>query len=155
MTQPPNFAIIPDQQDVARLERDLRFHPCTNDSPRTLSRAQVEQFNRDGFLKGLRVFSPAEADATRRYFDDLLARVLAAGGDSYSISCCTARRRTAPPGAAAGSRCASAPPTSAPGWAGTPRASSSAAPTRPGTGRTRAGRKAIERLCEASPSSPL
>src|SRR5439155_13695044 len=32
------------------------------------------------------VFSTEEADANRRYFDELLARVLAAGGDSYSIS---------------------------------------------------------------------
>jgi chlorinating enzyme len=48
--------------------------------------AQIEQFNRDGFLKGIRIFSAAEAEANRRYFDALLADVLAAGGDSYSIS---------------------------------------------------------------------
>jgi ectoine hydroxylase-related dioxygenase (phytanoyl-CoA dioxygenase family) len=86
MTQPPNFAIIPDRQTVAQMDRDLRFHPATTADPKTLTRAQIAQFNRDGFLKGLRVFSPAEADAIRRYFDDLLAQVLAAGGDSYSIS---------------------------------------------------------------------
>jgi ectoine hydroxylase-related dioxygenase (phytanoyl-CoA dioxygenase family) len=84
--KPPTFAITPEQDALDRIERDLRFHPCRNDQPRTLTRQQIEQFNRDGFLKGLRIFSPAEADANRRYFDDLLARVLAAGGDSYSIS---------------------------------------------------------------------
>ena len=43
-------------------------------------------FNRDGYLKGIRIFSEAEIADIRSYFDDLLARTLAAGGDSYSIS---------------------------------------------------------------------
>ena len=86
MSQLPRFAITPDQRDLDRAPRDLRFHPCTTERPRTLSRAQLELFNRDGFLAGLRVFGAEEADANRRYFDALLARVLAAGGDSYSLS---------------------------------------------------------------------
>src|SRR5438067_2008804 len=86
MTQPLNFAIIPDREAIAQMDRDLRFHPATTAEPKTLTRTQIAEFNRDGFLKGLRVFSPAEAEATRRYFDDLLARVLAAGGDANSIS---------------------------------------------------------------------
>ena len=51
-----------------------------------LSSEQVEQFNRDGYLMGLRVFSEAEIAEQRAYFDDLLNQVIAAGGDSYSIS---------------------------------------------------------------------
>jgi non-heme Fe2+,alpha-ketoglutarate-dependent halogenase len=47
---------------------------------------QIAQFNLHGFVKGIRVFNLPEADAIRGYFDALLARVLAAGGDSYSIS---------------------------------------------------------------------
>jgi ectoine hydroxylase-related dioxygenase (phytanoyl-CoA dioxygenase family) len=86
MSQPTSFAITPDQRDLDRSPRDLRFHPCTTTEPRSLTLAQIEQFNRDGFLKGIRVFSAAEAEANRRYFDALLATVLAAGGDSYSIS---------------------------------------------------------------------
>jgi hypothetical protein len=86
MSQPPRFAITPDQHDLDRSPRDLRFHPCTTTEPRSLTLAQIEQFNRNGFLKGIRVFSAAEAEANRRYFDALLAAVLAAGGDSYSIS---------------------------------------------------------------------
>jgi ectoine hydroxylase-related dioxygenase (phytanoyl-CoA dioxygenase family) len=86
MTQPPKFDIIPDRDAIAQLDRDLRFHPAATAEPRALTHAQIGEFNRDGFLKGLRVFSPAEAEATRRYFDDLLARVLAAGGDANSIS---------------------------------------------------------------------
>src|ERR1043166_1367958 len=85
MSQPPTFAIIPDRQAIAEIARDLRFHPAIGD-PKTLTRENVAQFNRDGYLKALRVFSAEEADDTRRYFDALLAQVLAAGGDSYSIS---------------------------------------------------------------------
>lgn len=86
MTQPPAFAITPDSQDLDQMERDLRFYPCVNPAPKVLTREQIEAFNRDGFLKGIRVFSKEEADAHRRFLDDLLAKVLAAGGDSYSIS---------------------------------------------------------------------
>jgi hypothetical protein len=86
MTQPTAFPIIPDQQDINRVERDLRFHPCTTPDPKVLSREQVEHFNRFGYLKGLRIFEAEEAEANRAWFDDLLQGVLAAGGDSYSIS---------------------------------------------------------------------
>jgi ectoine hydroxylase-related dioxygenase (phytanoyl-CoA dioxygenase family) len=86
MNQPPSFAITPDQRDLDALPRDLRFHPYVNPAPAVLTPGQVEQFNRDGFRKGIRVFTAEEAEANRRYFDGLLATVLAAGGDSYSIS---------------------------------------------------------------------
>ena len=76
---PPTFAVTPDQRDLDSQPRDLRFHPCANDDPRVLTRAQVAAFNRDGYLKGLPLFPDAEADAVRRYFDGLLERVLAAG----------------------------------------------------------------------------
>ena len=75
-------------QDVAidDLPRDLRFRPCANGDPQALTRAQLEAFNRDGFVKGVRVFADEEIAAIRAYFDALLARVLAAGGDAYSIN---------------------------------------------------------------------
>jgi ectoine hydroxylase-related dioxygenase (phytanoyl-CoA dioxygenase family) len=80
------FAVTPQQEKLAAVERDLRFRPSPVTKPRTLSREQVEAFNRDGFLKGLRVFDDTEIAEHRRYFDGLLARVIAAGGTSYSIS---------------------------------------------------------------------
>ena len=86
MNAVPSFKIIPDNDELATLERDLRFHPVSHDQPQTLNRAQLEFFNRNGYLKGLRVFSEAEVAQHRRYFDQLLAQTLAAGGDSYSIS---------------------------------------------------------------------
>ena len=80
----PSF--IPQTGELDRIERDLRFHPSTAADPRALTADQVAAFNRDGYLKPLPVFDAAEIAAIRSYFDDLLARTLAAGGSSYSIS---------------------------------------------------------------------
>jgi non-haem Fe2+, alpha-ketoglutarate-dependent halogenase len=80
------FKMIPGQDEIRQMDRDLRFHPVNNQCPRALSTGQIEQFNRDGFLKGIRIFNETESLENRRYFDGLLARVLAAGGTSYSIS---------------------------------------------------------------------
>jgi len=79
-------AFIPGTDELSRLERDLRFHPSENANPRTLTRTDIDAFNRDGYLKGIRIFTDAEIADIRSYFDGLLARTLAAGGDSYSIS---------------------------------------------------------------------
>jgi non-haem Fe2+, alpha-ketoglutarate-dependent halogenase len=86
MTQPAQFKIIPGQDEIRQMDRDLRFHPVDNEHPRALSVAQIEEFNRNGYLKGLRIFNQAESLENRRSFDDLLTRVLASGGTSYSIS---------------------------------------------------------------------
>jgi hypothetical protein len=86
MTAAPRFAVTPDQDALGGVVRDLRFHPGPVTEPATLTKEQVVAFNRDGYLKGIRVFSDAEMVGHRRYFDDLLRRVLAAGGTSYSIS---------------------------------------------------------------------
>jgi hypothetical protein len=86
MTRQADFKMIPGHDEISQMQRDLRFHPVDNEIPRALSRAQIEQFNRDGYLKDIRIFSEAESRENRRYFDGLLARVLAAGGTSYSIS---------------------------------------------------------------------
>jgi non-heme Fe2+,alpha-ketoglutarate-dependent halogenase len=80
------FAIAPEREKLVAVERDLRFRPSPVTEPRTLTCEQVEAFNRDGFIKGLRVFDDVEIFEQRRYFDGLLARVMAAGGTSYSIS---------------------------------------------------------------------
>jgi hypothetical protein len=80
------FKAVPDAADLAAIPRDLKFYPTRNPAPQVLTPAQIEQFNRDGFIQGLRVYSDAEIAGVRAYFDQLLARVIAAGGDSYSIS---------------------------------------------------------------------
>ncbi|MGY8689414.1 MAG: phytanoyl-CoA dioxygenase family protein [Verrucomicrobiales bacterium] len=82
----PNFKTIPNEEELASVERDLCFHPSKVTEPSRLSKDQIEQFNREGYVKGLRVYSAEEITSVRTYFDDLLARVVAEGGDSYSIS---------------------------------------------------------------------
>jgi len=82
----PNRAFIPQAGELSGIVRDLRFHPSTVTDPRTLTREQVAAFNREGYLMPLRMFDAAEAAEIRAYFDDLLARTLATGGNSYSIS---------------------------------------------------------------------
>lgn len=80
------FKAVPTPEELAALDRDLSFHPVVNRRPKTLSAAQIEQFNRGGYLKPFRIFDSREAADLRAYFDKLLANVLAAGGTSYSIS---------------------------------------------------------------------
>lgn len=80
------FKAVPTQEDLAALDRDLRFHPVINPHPQTLSPGQIEQFNREGYLKPFRIFDAHEANELRAYFNALLANVLASGGSSYSIS---------------------------------------------------------------------
>lgn len=80
------FNAIPTKDELNQMQRDLRFYPATTQAPKVLSTQAISQFNQDGYVKGLRVYSEAEINAIRAYFDGLLARVIAAGGDSYSIS---------------------------------------------------------------------
>jgi non-haem Fe2+, alpha-ketoglutarate-dependent halogenase len=86
MAEPTTFKAVPTADDLAPLNRDLRFHPTVNPHPKTLTRDQIERFNKEGYLKPFRVFNDREAADLRAYFDRLLARVLAEGGNSYSIS---------------------------------------------------------------------
>jgi len=86
MSAPSTFKTIPEHDKVAQLQRNLQFHPSEVQNPQTLTREQVAAFNENGFLKPLAVFSSEEISDIRAYFDRLLERVLAEGGDSYSIS---------------------------------------------------------------------
>jgi hypothetical protein len=78
--------LVPGTEELSRTQRELRFYPSTTDNPKTLTSEQIAAFNRDGYLTGLRIFSEEEIADIRRYFDQLLAKTLAAGGDSYSLS---------------------------------------------------------------------
>lgn len=76
----------PDPVDVGG--RDLRFHPADASAAATLTTAQVDHFNEQGFVSGLDVFDAGEAADFRRYMDDLLDHVLRADDrrNSYSIN---------------------------------------------------------------------
>jgi chlorinating enzyme len=80
------FQAVLNQQDLASLPRDLQFHPAVKAHPQALTPDQIEQFNRDGYIKGIRIYSADDVVGIRGYFDELLAKIVAAGGDSYSIS---------------------------------------------------------------------
>ncbi len=80
------FKVLPDADDLQKIGRDLRFHPSATTDPKVLTRQQVEGFNLDGYVRPLSIFTLEEITGIRNYFDDLLAKVVAAGGDSYSIS---------------------------------------------------------------------
>ena len=77
------FDILP---DVAGENRALQFRLVDNSNPETLCAEQVVQYNQQGFITPLRIFDEEEIVDIRTYFDDLLERTVAAGGDSYSIS---------------------------------------------------------------------
>ncbi|WP_088253767.1 phytanoyl-CoA dioxygenase family protein [Fimbriiglobus ruber] len=86
MNSPNTFQPLPGTDDLGRVERDLRFHPSTSADPKVLTRSQIDQFNRDGYLMPFRFFDAVEVTDLRGYFDRLLASYLAEGKDSYSIS---------------------------------------------------------------------
>jgi len=77
------FDILP---NVTTEERDLRFQLVDNSSLTTLSTAQITQFNERGYIAPIRVFNKEQIIGIRDYFDNLLERTIASGGNSYSIS---------------------------------------------------------------------
>lgn len=81
-----DFKMIPDQAELDAMERDLRFYPSTVTDTKLLTPQQIEQFNRDGYVRPVPIFDEQEIGEIRRDFDELLQKVIAAGGDSYSIS---------------------------------------------------------------------
>ena len=78
--------MIPTREEIATVERDIRFFPTMNPNPDVLGADQVDAWNQDGYLAPLDVLDAKEADDYRSYFDRLLSEALAAGRDSYSIS---------------------------------------------------------------------
>lgn len=80
------FKIIPDQDAVNAVGRDLHFHPSTVTEPATLTLENIAHFNKNGFVRPIRIFDGPEADDLRAYFDHLLEQAITEGRDSYSIS---------------------------------------------------------------------
>jgi ectoine hydroxylase-related dioxygenase (phytanoyl-CoA dioxygenase family) len=82
----PTFKVVPDQSELDQMQRDLQFHPARNEHPRRLTQDQIRNFNERGFIRPISIFSATEINDIRNYFDHLLERVIAEGGNSYSIS---------------------------------------------------------------------
>ena len=86
MNQQQEFAIIPDRESIATVDRQIQFFPSQRPDPQVLSAAEIDRWNGDGYLGPLDVYDEPTIAGIRHYFDELLAEALAAGGDSYSIS---------------------------------------------------------------------
>lgn len=61
------------------------FWPVVNSAPRALSQADIKQYNELGFTAPFQVFTAAEADAIRSYFDNMMGTFAADGRSAYSI----------------------------------------------------------------------
>ncbi|MFM7040230.1 MAG: phytanoyl-CoA dioxygenase family protein [Planctomycetaceae bacterium] len=86
MTVGTDFRVIPEADQLGRLKRDLAFHPANTAEARTLNQQQIDDYNRNGFVRRFRAYSTQQIADIRCYFDRLLEKTIAAGGNSYSIS---------------------------------------------------------------------
>lgn len=86
MSKTTDFAIIPDQQAISEIDREIRFFPADTENPQKLRPEDLRHWNRDGYLGPLDLYDAEEIAEIRDYFDRLLEKTLAAGADSYSIS---------------------------------------------------------------------
>ncbi|MFO6465041.1 phytanoyl-CoA dioxygenase family protein [Jannaschia sp. KMU-145] len=68
---------------------DLGFRPVRTDAPLRLTQAQIDAYNRDGFVQPFDVFDATEIAAIRGYVDGLMADMGEAG--AYGINCYQAR----------------------------------------------------------------
>lgn len=86
MTATKDFKVIPSDAELETLRRNLTFHPANPANAKTLSSLQVEGYNTRGFVRPVDVYPPDEIAIIRQYFDRLLEKTVASGGNSYSIS---------------------------------------------------------------------
>jgi len=82
---PHGFKQDLDDTDLTKIGRDLHFHPTKNPSPRVLSPAQIEQFNRDGYIAGVEVFDAAGVARNRAFFERARVAEAAAGKDAKVV----------------------------------------------------------------------
>ncbi len=71
---------------MPELKRTLQFFPVENENPLALTCAQIQHFNKNGFILPLDVFSESEIAEHRDYFDRLIEKAMAMGWNSYSIN---------------------------------------------------------------------
>ena len=85
-TTASGFDITPDDEALAGISRDLKFHKAATSDPRTLTSEQIDCYNNGGYIKPISIYSDEEITDLRNYFDQLLEQTVAQGGNSYSIS---------------------------------------------------------------------
>jgi ectoine hydroxylase-related dioxygenase (phytanoyl-CoA dioxygenase family) len=76
----------PTPAQLAQLPRQMGFSPSRNDSPKTLSRGQIQQYNEQGYVMPFQGLDQDEAREVRAFFDGVLAAFMELGRSSYSIN---------------------------------------------------------------------
>lgn len=66
---------------VEELDRDLSFAPSDPSKARKFTAEQIEHYNEHGYLFPIDIFDQKEADDLRAYFDDLIEKFRADGGN--------------------------------------------------------------------------
>ena len=61
--------------DIPQNTASLRFHPCINRSPATLTAQQIAEYNSAGFLSSIPLLSSVETAELRGYFGEALASI--------------------------------------------------------------------------------
>ena len=69
------------------MNTEVKFYPSDPNRAKTLTPAQIKEFNQDGYVAPLDALSPVETLASRRYFDSLLERMheFKDGRNAYAI----------------------------------------------------------------------
>jgi non-heme Fe2+,alpha-ketoglutarate-dependent halogenase len=79
---PPITNALPD------IDRTLAFFRTENSNPRALTAVQIRDYNDNGYVSPIDIFSPSEAAANREEFDFLIASAQKTGHDGYSVHSC-------------------------------------------------------------------
>ena len=76
----------PTPSQLAQLPRKMGFFPTVNSSPKTLTAAQVQQYNEQGYVMPFNGLDRDESREIRAFFDGVLAAFMELGRSSYSIN---------------------------------------------------------------------
>ena len=68
------------------IQKELKFFPIENTNTNKLSSAQIESFNKNGFIFPITLFSPSETEKITTYFETLLDSAKKIGYEDYSIN---------------------------------------------------------------------
>lgn len=68
------------------LKRDQKFVPLGVDNPNHLTKIQINEFNKKGYIFPINIFGQKEVDSCREYFNQLLYSAMSNGFNQYEIN---------------------------------------------------------------------
>ena len=83
--QDSRYKRLPSPQELTDMDRDLAFGDVETGCQRVLTEEQILSYNREGYIKPLRIFDEHEMTEYRAQLDEVMKAALAAGQTSYSI----------------------------------------------------------------------